>query len=507
MKQAAAKKSDSTPMMRQYTEIKRQNPSTVLLYRMGDFYEMFNEDAKIASKVLGLTLTSRNHGGTDATPLAGFPYHALERYANRLVKAGHRIAICEQTEDPKKAKGVVKRDVIEIISAGTATEGSFIDEKSNNYIMSVVVAGDRAGISICDLSTGEFSVEETEKIKVKEEIVRIDPAELVTVDSDEDSPGGWNDADGMARRLVTKYDGWKFEQEHAQDVLKKHFSVASLQGLGLDGYSAGIRAAGALLSYLKEQKKSDLRHISTILPRSLSRYAELDPASIRNLELLNPIHTEDTGGTLVSVLDKTCTAMGARLLKRWITHPLKQEQEINRRLDCVEWLKKDVFVRGELELLLKQIADIERLIGRITFERANARDLCGLKNSLFTFPRIIKSLSSGSSNVIAGISQRLEGFGELAGKIEKTIVDNPPLSIREGGLIRSGISPELDEIKEASVNGKKWIAGLQETERRKTGISSLKVGFNKVFGYYIEISKTNLASVPQTYIRKQTLVN
>ncbi|MBD3345968.1 MAG: DNA mismatch repair protein MutS [Chitinivibrionales bacterium] len=493
--------------MRQYVAIKQQNPTTVLLYRMGDFYEMFNEDAKTASRILGLTLTSRNHGGADATPLAGFPYHALDRYANRLVKAGYRIAICEQTEDPKKAKGLVKRDVIEIISAGTATETSFIDEKSNNYILGIVVNDGTAGVSICDLSTGEFSVEEIEKEKLSEEIVRVDPAEIIAADGGEDPLAGLSEENGFAQRVITRYDGWKFDRDNAEEVLKCHFSVASLQGLGFESYETGIRAAGALLSYLKEQKKNDLRHISSLIPRTLSRYAELDPSTIRNLELLKPIHSDDKGGTLISVLDRTCTAMGGRLMKRWITHPLKQAPEISDRLDCVEWLKKDVFVRGEIELLLKQIFDIERLIGRITYERANARDLSALKNSLNVFPKIVKTLSPKSNNVIRGISQNLEGFEDLALRIDETIVDNPPLSLREGGIIRKGVSQELDEIKEASQNGKKWIASLQETERKNTGISSLKIGFNKVFGYYIEVSKANISLVPETYIRKQTLVN
>jgi len=493
-------------MMRQYMDIKTQNPDTILLYRMGDFYEMFFDDAKVASQVLGLTLTSRNHGGTDRTPLAGFPHHALERYANRLVHAGHKIAICEQLEDPKTAKGVVKRDVIEVITAGTATEECFIQEKSNNFIVSVILADKTAALSICDLSTGEFSVQETDAGRIEEEIARIGPTEILI-------PGPANDGRYAGlKKLFPKiyfslYDPWKFQPEHAQSVLTGHFNVASLAGMGLEGCSLGIGAAGALLSYLKEQKKNELRHIVSIRLRSIEEFAGLDPSTIRNLELLYPLHSDETGGTLISVLDKTSTSMGSRLLKKWITHPLKNCADINSRLDCVEWLKNDVFVRGEIDLFLRNIADIERLIGRITFERANARDLAGLKASLQTFPSLIKCLQSTSCSLLADMRAALEGFDPVCKRIDETIVESPPLSLREGGLIAKGVSNELDGIREAATNGKQWIANLQQTERERTGISSLKVHYNKVFGYYIEVSNTNIAAVPADYIRKQTLVN
>jgi len=495
-----------TPMMRQYLTIKRNNPSTLLLYRMGDFYEMFNEDARIAAQVLGLTLTSRNHGGDESTPLAGFPYHALDRYANRLVKAGHKIAICEQTEDPKKAKGVVKRDVVEVITAGTATENNFIDERSNNFIVGIAQNGNRAGVAICDLSTGDFTVDEADCREIQEELVRVDPSEAVVADTE------GSEAAELAGRigehvLVSKYDPWKFDRHHAEQVLCSHFDVVSLEGMGLESYREGVQAAGGLLSYLKEQKRSDLRHISAIVPRSMSEYAEVDPATIRNLELLKPLHGEDTQGTLLSVLDKTSTALGARLMKRWITHPLKNIERINRRLDCVQWLKRDVFARGETELLLKGIADLERLMGRVMCERANARDLIALRNSLRVFPRLTKALSSSTEERIKELVLDLEGFEECERRIGSVLAENPPLSIREGGLINPGVSPELDTIREAATNGKKWIAGLQEKERSRTGIASLKVGYNKVFGYYLEVSKSNLSSVPSEYLRKQTLVN
>jgi DNA mismatch repair protein MutS len=496
--------------MRQYNAIKEKNPETVLLYRMGDFYEMFNDDAKIASKVLGLTLTSRNHGSAEDVPLAGFPYHAIDRYANRLVKAGYKIAICEQTEDPKNAKGIVKRDIIEVITAGTATEENFIEEKRNNYIVSIApdleAAENPWGVALCDLSTGLFEVEEIVPSGLVEELVRIDPSEVLCA-ATEDNPVAAMVSQNMRGAVLSKYDPWKFALENARQSLTSHFGVASLSGLGLDPFHAGICAAGGLLSYLKEQKKNDLKHISALRPRSLSSFADLDPSTIRNLELVKPLHTDDEGGTLLSILDKTSTAMGGRLMRTWITHPLRDLAAITARLDCVAWLKTDVFVRGETELFLKQIADIERLIGRVTYERANGRDVASLAQSLDVFPRLSKLIDASPCEEIGRIRAALEGFDGIVESVRKTVVTGPPMSIREGGLIKTGVSAELDEIRNASVNGKKWIASLQESERSRTGISSLRVGYNKVFGYYIEVSKANLASVPDNYIRKQTLVN
>jgi DNA mismatch repair protein MutS len=498
----------ATPLMRQYNEIKARNPQTVLLYRMGDFYELFNDDAKIASQVLGITLTSRNHGCAEMTPLAGFPHHALDRYANRLVRAGYKIAICEQTEDPKQAKGIVKRDVIEVITAGTAVEDCFIEEKANNFIVGIHCEKQQVGLSVCDLSTGLFQVRELPLGDLENELARIEPSEIVIPDEPVENPVLSIVAQSYRSIVVSRFDGWKFSFDNAIDAIKDHFHVVSVQGLGLEGYIRGVSSAGALLQYLKEQKKNDLQHITSIVPGNETDYAELDPSTIRNLELLKPLQSDDVdGGTLISVLDRTGTSMGARLLKRWITHPLKSIALITERLNCVESLKKDSFSRNEIELQLKRIADLERLIGRVTFERANARDLIALKNSFAVFPRIVKAISSVSSKLLSSAADALTGFEELYTLIDTTIEENPPMTIREGGIIKAGISAELDEIRDAAVNGKQWIARLQESERKRSGISSLKVGYNKVFGYYIEISKANMDSVPQDYIRKQTLVN
>jgi len=499
-------KTDLTPLMRQYAEIKARNPEAVLLYRMGDFYEMFNEDAKIAAKVLGLTLTSRNHGGAENTPLAGFPFHAFDRYAHRLVKAGYKIAVCEQTEDPKAAKGIVKRDIVEIITAGTATEGSIIEEKANNFIMGVCRQEKRIGIAVSDLSTGQFEVEELAEEDFGSELVRVNPSEIVAAEGQEIFFRTIN-ADQYRKAVISPYDAWKFSYDTAASALKDHFQVASLDGWGLEGHTSSVCAAGGLLLYLKEQKKNDLRHISTITRRDCSEYAELDPSTIRNLELLQPLHTDEVDGTLVAVLDKTSTSMGSRLLKRFITRPLKEIAAIQERLAAVEWLKKDAFARGEIDLVLKRIADIERLISRVTFERANGRDLCALKSSFEMFPLLMRSLKETPALRLSRAAAALEGFEPLVKRIAGTLVDNPPHSIREGGIIRAGISQELDGIRDAAVHGKQWIARLQESERGRTGITSLRVSFNRVFGYYIEVSKANLTLVPADYIRKQTLVN
>jgi DNA mismatch repair protein MutS len=498
--------SEQTPLMRQYAEIKSRNPDAVLLYRMGDFYEMFDDDAKTASKVLGLTLTSRNHGGAENTPLAGFPFHALDRYAHKLVKAGYKIAVCEQTEDPKGAKGLVKRDVVEVITAGTATEGSIIEEKANNFIVGACRINGLVGIAVCDLSTGQFEVEELSEEEIDRELVRINPSEIVTAAGEEEFFRKLS-ADLYQKAVISLYDDWKFSPDTAAGAIKEHFQVASLDGWGFEGRTAGVCAAGGLLLYLKEQKKNDLRHITAITRRSLSEYAELDPSTIRNLELLKPLHTDEVDGTLVSVLDKTSTAMGSRLLKRFIMRPLKEAAAIQERLAAVEWLKKDAFARGEIGLVLKRVADIERLIGRVTFERANGRDVWALKNSFEMFPLLIRGLKETPATALSHAAADCAGFEPLAERIASTLVDNPPHSLHDGGIIRQGVSQELDGIRDAAVHGRQWIARLQESERARTGIGSLKVSFNKVFGYYIEISKANLSLVPADYIRKQTLVN
>ena len=496
-----------TPMMVQYQELKDNNPGIVLFYRMGDFYELFNEDAEIASRVLGLTLTKRNHGAQDPTPLAGFPHHAIDRYAHKMVKAGYKIAVCEQIEDPKLAKGLVKRDIVEIISKGTGMDDSFLEEDQNNYIVSIVPSERYAGLSGADLSTGEFFTHLLEVDELQEEIARIDPGEILVSQELKESDIFSKLSETFSDKDFSFFDSWKFEAKEAEAALLKHFSVNALEGLGLEGKKEASTAAGALLTYLKEQKRSELPHIRALRVDSRGSFAQLDPASIRNLELLKPLHTDESGGTLVSVIDKTITSIGSRMMKRWIVRPLTDISAINQRFDAVNWFKEDLFLRTDLESLLKAVSDLERVIGRVTMGRANGRDLISIKNSLNQFPEIISLLKDSPSFLVKTLLTPLSGFEDLSNSINSTLLEEPPLSINEGRLIKSGINEELDIIRDASVNGKSWIAQLQQSEREKIGIESLKVGYNKVFGYFIEISKIHQDKVPENYIRKQTLVN
>ncbi|MFW5959705.1 MAG: DNA mismatch repair protein MutS, partial [Chitinivibrionales bacterium] len=496
----AQKTEKITPMMKQYFSIKEKHPDTVLLYRMGDFYETFLDDAKIAADVLGLTLTSRNHGGKDATPLAGFPVHALDRYSYKLVQAGYKIAICEQTEDPAKAKKLVKRDVTEIVTAGTATDDNYLDEKENNYIISVV-SGNKCGLAVCDITTGEFYYETADAETILQETERINPSEILLP---EKSPLK-ESIQRIKGPVITDYFPWKFDKDESSRTLREHFKINSLEGIGISVIDSGVTAAGALLSYIKEQKKSDLSHISSLLRQENTKYALLDPSTIRNLELLKPMSSDETEGTLISILDRTSTSVGSRKLKKWITHPLNRKTEIEERFECVEWMKKNVFKRNEIELLLKNIADLERITTRVSMKRANARDIKSIQQSLENFPEIIRILKDIPIERIQHIQDQLHGFEEIKKDIEKTIVDSPPLTVREGGFIKEGVSDELNELQYASRNGKEWIASLQEKEREH--VPNLKVGYNKVFGYYIEVTKANQKYVPERYIRKQTLTN
>jgi len=501
------KKKKVTPMMAQYNELKAANPGTILLYRMGDFYELFNEDAELASTILGITLTKRNSASADATPLCGFPYHALDRYAHKLVKAGYRIAICEQVEDPKKAKGLVKRDIVEVITAGTGMDDTYISENANNYIASLFCADGEWGVSYADLSTGEFTVQLTHSDSLEDVIARIDPSELILTAEDTEQKVIQHLKEIFTVKFFTTLEPYQFEYARCSTELMEHFGVNSLEGLGLEGKEIGVSAAGALLSYLKHQKRNDLKHIAAVRIDSGESSAQLDPATIRNLELLKPIHSDETGGTLISVLDKTGTTMGSRMMKRWIVRPLTDSGAINQRLDAVEWFSKELFTRSDLEALLRSVADLERVIGRVMVQRANGRDLASMRDSLKQFPHIIKLLKDTPSFLVKNLITALEGFEDVVSELTNTLVEEPPTSIKDGGLIREGVSEELDTIRDAAVNGKEWIAQLQQKEREASGIDSLKIGYNKVFGYYLEASKIHMDKIPDYFIRKQTLVN
>lgn len=495
-----------TPLMVQYNKIKESHPDSVLLFRMGDFYETFDEDAKIASKVLGITLTKRSNGAAGEVPLAGFPHHAIDTYLPKLVRAGYRVAVCEQVENPKFAKGIVKREVVEVVTPGVAFSEKLLDHKKNNYLLAVFPFDEITGISFCDISTGEFSAYEIPSKNLTQQIELISPSEIIIQKKHIDYIRNSSGSSSLQTR-ITKIDDWVFHPEYAKELLLNHFKTVNLKGFGIDRLSAGIIAAGGVLHYLKETQKANLVHINKISLYNPSDYMTLDFSTKRNLEITFSMQDGGKEGTLFSILDKTETAMGGRLLKRWISAPLKTLEPILTRQSAVQELfaKKDL--RKKLKGILSEIGDLERLTSKICTGRVNPRELIYLKSSLKKLPSIISLIQNLSVTPLASIKDSLNPLHALVEKIETAIVDNPPLSLIDGGIIRNGFSNELDEIRDISYNGKDWIAQLQKSERERTTISSLKVSYNKVFGYYIEISHANKDKVPDNYIRKQTLVN
>jgi DNA mismatch repair protein MutS len=497
-----------TPLMNQYFKIKNQYPNEILFFRMGDFYEMFGEDAKIASKILGIALTSRGHIKGEKIPLAGIPYHAADRYLAKLLRAGKKVVVCEQVEDPKSrsAGGIVKRDVVEIITPGTVTVDGVIEEASNNYLVSLTGDKGKLGLAMVDLTTGEFKLDQGEATKIIEKIKVLNPAEIIC-------PETW----GEERKkelgclddnvTLTNLEIWKFDYDFAQKILTEHFKVTSLDGFGCQDLKLGISAAGAILAYLKQTKKTFLSHINKISPSLEGEQMFLDTNTIRNLELLTAMGTGERTNTLFALLNKTKTAMGARLLKSWIINPLLNVNGIIERQDAVEELFKNHDLSDSLEKKIKKIADLERLSGKIGYGKANPKDLIWLKDSLFIIPDLRSILGDAKSHFLNHIKESLPDTTALVSLIETSIVDDPPFILTEGGIIKSGYSPELDSLKGQIKGSKDWIAGLQQEERKRTNIPSLKVGFNRVFGYFIEVTKPHLSKVPPEYIRKQTMVN
>jgi DNA mismatch repair protein MutS len=496
--------SETTPLMDQYLAIKAKYKDTILLYRMGDFYETFYDDAKIASKVLGIVLTSRAHGKASDVPLAGFPHHALEGYLTKLIKAGYKVAVCEQLEDPKFAKGVVKRDVVEIVTPGTATSDKILESKKNNYLASIYINANTVGMGLTDVSTGEFFVSEFDLIHLIEQVEAFNPSEILVSNSQ-----FTNISEKFKNKpfIFTKIEDWIFNYDYAYEILLNHFKTHSLKGFGIEGLNSGIISAGSALSYLKEMQKNELIHISKISKLEHSDYITLDNSTKRNLEIITSIAEGGKEGTLIQILDNTKTPMGGRLLKKWIQHPLKNLDRITSRLEAVDELYKSKVLRSKLSDELEKISDLERLIGKISTARANARDLIALKKTLSVIPNLKELLQDVKSKKLQRLNQRLSALDEIVKKIDLAIVDDPPVIISEGGIIKKGYNKELDDLREIAFHGKDWIAKLQETERQRTGISSLKINYNKVFGYYIEITKANFDKVPDNYIRKQTLVN
>lgn len=493
--------------MKQYYKIKQKYPDTILLFRMGDFYETFEDDAVITSKVLGITLTKRAHGAAGDVPLAGFPYHALDSYLPKLIRAGYRVAICEQLEDPKFAKGIVKRDVIEVVTPGVAFSEKLLDHKSNNYLCGIYIKDDVAGISFADVTTGEFFTTEVPIKKIKETLESISPAEVLV--SKRELPKLQSTFEQIPFKFtITKIDDWIFSYEYCFEILTMHFKTASLKGFGIDNnQSEAIIAAGVVLHYLQETQKANLGHLKKISIYNPTDYMILDPATKRNLEILASMSDGSRAGSLISILDKTKTSMGGRLLKKWVSLPLLKLEQIHNRLEAVEELYQNENLRNQIAEELKQIGDLERIISKICTGRANPRDVINLKLSLKRIPVIKDILRNVKSVALQRIRDNLIGLTYIVDKIEAMLVDDPPLNIADGGVIKPGFNAELDELRNLSSSGKDYLAQLQARERERTQIPSLKVAYNKVFGYYIEISNAHKNKVPQDYIRKQTLVN
>jgi DNA mismatch repair protein MutS len=495
----------STPMMEQYLAIKAKHKDAVLFFRMGDFYEMFFEDAKIASEVLGLTLTSRAHGKSADVPLAGFPYHSLDTYLARMISAGHRVAICEQIENPKQAKGVVKRDVTEIVSPGTVLSDDLLESKRNNFIASIYIIDDLCGLAFVDVSTAEFTVQEVPLDKLPDEIDKAAPSEILV---SEGQSAFIEKKVARSRELfVTRREDWLFASDYSYENLTQHFRTLSLKGFGCDDMTAGISAAGAVLQYLKEVQKSQLGHIVTLRRQIETQYVHIDADTRRNLELMRSMRGGNVKGTLISIIDKTRTPMGARRLVQWMLKPLIDPQRISARLDAVEDIIRHPRAFEQLREKLPRIGDLERFVSKIITNRASARDVVALKNSLKVIPELQECLAPFEAYELGRIRAELNTLESLVSAIETAIVDDPPLAVTDGGIIRRGYHQELDDYRDISYSGKDYIARLQNEEREKTGVPSLKVKYNKVFGYYIEMTRANLSKVPEHYIRKQTLVN
>ncbi len=495
-----------TPLMTQYFKIKEANPDTILLFRVGDFFETFEEDAKTASKVLGITLTKRANGAASHVALAGFPHHAIDTYLPKLVRAGYRVAICEQMENPKFAKGIVKREVVEVVTPGVALSDKLLDHKKNNYLLAVSIKDEISGISFADISTGEFYTFEVPESELQQQLESISPAEILIKKKDKDYLVPLINKSSPSLR-ITKIDDWIFNYEYGKELLLMQFKTVNLKGFGIENFFNGIIAAGVVLNYLQETQKVNLTHLNRISVYNPSEFMLLDSSTKRNLEITSTIQERGTEGTLISILDKTSTAMGGRLLKKWISAPLRNIELIKNRLDGVEELLKEKQIRKKIINELNEVGDLERLISRICTGRVNPREVAALKTSLKKIPTLKEYVSHFKSDILKKIKDDLNPIETLVDKIQSAIIDSPPVAILEGGIIRSGFSPELDELRDISINGKDWIAKLQKTERERTSIPSLKVGYNKVFGYYIDISNTHKEKVPESYIRKQTLVN
>lgn len=500
--------SQLSPMMQHYMETKKEYPDCVLFYRLGDFYEMFFDDALTVSKELEITLTGKDCGLSERAPMCGVPFHALDSYLYRLVQKGYKVAIAEQMEDPRQAKGLVKREVIRVVTPGTITSSQVLDETKNNYLMGIVYMDGIYGISTADISTGDFMVTEVDSDReLFDEINKFSPSEIICNNAFYMSGVDMDELKNRYQVVISALDSRFFGEESCRRILMEHFKVGALVGLGLEDYATGIIAAGAVMQYIYETQKSTLEHITTITPYSTGQYMVIDTSTRRNLELVETMREKQKRGTLLWVLDKTKTAMGARLLRACIEQPLIHRDEIIKRQNAVEELNMNYISREEICEYLNPIYDLERLIGRISYKTANPRDLIAFRSSLEMLPYIKRILGEFNSELLAELGRELDPLQDIFQLIGDAIVEEPPITVREGGIIKDGYNQEADKLRHAKTEGKNWLAELEAKEKEKTGIKTLKVKFNKVFGYYFEVTNSFKDQVPDYYIRKQTLTN
>ena len=497
-----------TPMMKQYMQTKEEYKDCILFYRLGDFYEMFFDDALTASKELEITLTGKNCGLEERAPMCGIPYHAVDSYLNRLVSKGYKVAICEQVEDPKTAKGIVKREVIRVVTPGTNLDTQGLDETKNNYIMCIVYMADRYGLSIADVTTGEYLVTELDsQTKLLDELYKFMPSEIVCNEAFYMSGMALDDLKNRLHMAIYSLEAWYFDDALCRETLQEHFKVASLEGIGLSDCECGMIASGALLKYLEETQKNSLSHMSRLTRYATGNYMVLDSATRRNLELVETLREKQKRGSLLWVLDKTKTAMGARTLRKYVEQPLIDKESIVKRLDAVAELKDNAICREEIREYLNPVYDLERLVGKITYQSANPRDLIAFQSSLSMLPSVKYILKDMESDLLREIYEELDPLEELCDLVGRAIQEEPPLAMKEGGIIKDGYNDEVDRLRKAKSEGKNWLADLETREREKTGIKNLRIRYNKVFGYYLEVTNSFKELVPDYYTRKQTLAN
>ena len=497
-----------TPMVAQYQAIKEQYPDVILMFRLGDFYEMFGDDAVTASRELEIVLTSRSQGYATDVPMCGVPFHAVDRYIARLISKGYRVAICDQLEDPRKTKNIVKRGVTRVVTPGTVLEDGMLDAKANNYLVAVSSEPDSYGVAVVDISTGEFGVTEITgrdiSGKLLEELGRLAPAEVLLKEIDVDLTDPIRRTTGAT---ITRYEDNSIYRKAPREALKEQFHTDSLRGFGAEDLRSGLESAAMILDYLRQTNAGALQSIASLATYSTSGFMVLDAAARRNLELTHSMSADTRGASLLSIIDKTRTAMGGRLLRKWLDQPLLDVKRINRRLDAVEELYNDALMRGEVREILGGIQDLERVMSRIVSETANARDLIGLAQSLKRLPELSQNISAVQSERLKTISAAIEFLDPVVELVEQAIAPEPPLTLRDGGIIANGYNADLDTLRSAATDGRSWIASLESDERERTGIKNLKAGYNSVFGYYLEVTKPNLHLVPDDYIRKQTTSN